>query len=549
MEEAEADIGIPPDPSPLPVRRGAPHRREVTSQSQPNRRKIPRRGIHRKMPQMQTLRFDAVHVALNGSRTYSLAASDCEVQQDSKCVMADRGRRKLRLKDVERVATKGGEDGSPPVLFVEGRGKEGSSLRCTLATNGGTEGMSRFRSFADGLVAAHRRALRKAGLPDPYGNDAPKTAASRANRAGGGKRSAAPTKARGIRSRLPGRAPRADVPSSSAGVNAPRPPQGGVFLTSPARQHGGRAYASPAKQRRGGTGLGNSPEEEEGAAVVSGNVLRESPSKKGSGNFFLPSRSPRNASPAKLRDAGRSRIGGDAADGANGVEDAPARSVDDSPARDSELKAANGGGKQEAEAGARKEKGRGIHSFLVAREEDDVEDPSDEYETDDQRGGSSQDTAAAGAASDGETADATDVPDGETSTDAAAVAPGRPSLKERFDRVADLNDGEDGREEEGADDIYDQPEAGSASPPDRAGERKRPRDEAAVVSVKKPSGSGGDKIRLTTVNTFRATGQLVSARKSPHGGRPAEEGGGRRGARGESRHGLEEPDEGPFDEL
>ncbi|EJK49314.1 hypothetical protein THAOC_31824, partial [Thalassiosira oceanica] len=126
---------------------------------------------------MQTLRFDAVHVAPNGSRTYSLAASDCEVQQDSKCVMADRGRRKLRLKDVERVATRGGEDGSPPVLFVEGRGKEGSSLRCTLSANGGKEGLSRFRSFADGLVAAHRRALRKAGLPDPYGNDAPKTAA------------------------------------------------------------------------------------------------------------------------------------------------------------------------------------------------------------------------------------------------------------------------------------------------------------------------------------------------------------------------------------
>ena len=80
---------------------------------------------------------------------------------------------------------------------------------------------------------------------------------------------------------------------------------GGVFLTSPARD-GRRTYASPARQRGGpgrrrgasppgrlsretGSSSSTSPDAEEGIAVVSGNVLRESPSNRRGGNF-LPSR-------------------------------------------------------------------------------------------------------------------------------------------------------------------------------------------------------------------------------------------------------------------
>ena len=461
------------------------------------------------MPQPpRQLRFDSVLVAPPGTREYSRPASDGTVQYTSREVAADLGRRCLKLRDVARVSY-GDNDGSPPALEVRGKGKC-SSLRCSLGRNVDGEGRREFLSFAEDLMAAHRKALKKAGLPDPYGgNDGSKTTTKTAGRGGiGGKKSAA-LKARGIRSTLPGRAHRADVPPSSASTAQQR--TGGVFLTSPARD-ARRTYASPARQLSGGPGRrrgasprgglsqssSTSPEEESAAVVVvSGNVLRESPNNK-RGSDFLPSKSPRNASPAKSRSASRSRTTEDV------DENSPGRNADNSPGRSADIHGEADGGKPKDVKEKKRE--RGIQSFFAAKKKDEVEDPSDEYETDDQRG-SSQDTAASRRVGASEEADEDEAPNNDE-------APSRPSLKERFDRVADLDD-DDGRDEEGSDDIFDQVNAPSAG----QSAKKRPREEAAVVSVKKSGGGGsGDKIRLTTVNTFRATGQLVSARKSPGGG-------------------------------
>ena len=145
------------------------------------------------MPPRQ-LRFDSVLVAPPGTREYSRPASDGTVQYTSREVAADLGRRCLKLRDVARVSY-GDNDGSPPALEVRGKGKC-SSLRCSLDLRDDSgAGRREFLSFAEDLVAAHKKALKKAGLPDPYGdNDGSKTTGTTAARGGiGGRKSAALT--------------------------------------------------------------------------------------------------------------------------------------------------------------------------------------------------------------------------------------------------------------------------------------------------------------------------------------------------------------------
>ena len=113
------------------------------------------------MPQPpRQLRFDSVLVAPPGTREYSRPASDGAVQYTSRDVAADLGRRCLKLRDVARVSY-GDNDGSPPALEVRGKGNKCSSLRCSFdAGSSNGDGRREILSFAEDLVAAHKKTLR-----------------------------------------------------------------------------------------------------------------------------------------------------------------------------------------------------------------------------------------------------------------------------------------------------------------------------------------------------------------------------------------------------